>query len=195
MTSSWVQKWGCSNGPRGRHARCLAGMFLRRRAKSRDKMTLWRHQMRPFRRFWPFVRAVFSALLALCETNHRLPVDFPHKDKRRVPLMFSFIYAWTNGWGNTPDASDLRPHRAHYICTYGAALYCTMTRTLWFRHITLTSHEPQCVLNHHKSAVCGKICITTPNGNIFRVIGPLWGKSTGHRGALMFSLMCAWNGS
>ena len=35
----------------------------------------------------------------------------------------------------------------------------------------------------------------SPNGNIFRVTGPLCGEFTGHR-ALMFSLICAWiNGS
>ena len=44
--------------------------------------------------------------------------------------------------------------------------------------------------------------MTSSNGSIFRVTGPFWGKSTGHRwislhkgqwrGALMFSLICAW---
>ena len=47
--------------------------------------------------------------------------------------------------------------------------------------------------------------MTSLNGNIFHVIGPSWGESTGHRcspvdsphkgqwrGALMFSLICAW---
>ena len=43
--------------------------------------------------------------------------------------------------------------------------------------------------------------MTLPNGNIFRVTGPLWGESTGEsssqsqrRRALMFSLICAWTG-
>ena len=38
--------------------------------------------------------------------------------------------------------------------------------------------------------------MTSSNGNIFRVTGPLWGESTGHKGqwhrALMFLLICAW---
>ena len=38
--------------------------------------------------------------------------------------------------------------------------------------------------------------MTSSNGNISRVTGPLWGESTGHkgqwRGALLFSLICAW---
>ena len=36
--------------------------------------------------------------------------------------------------------------------------------------------------------------MTSSNGDIFRVTGPLWGEFTGHRqwrGALMFSLICA----
>ena len=45
--------------------------------------------------------------------------------------------------------------------------------------------------------------MTSSNGNIFRVTGPLWGESTGHtvdsphngqwRGALMFSLIYTWS--
>ena len=30
------------------------------------------------------------------------------------PLMFSLIFAWTNGWVNNGEADDLRCHRAHY---------------------------------------------------------------------------------
>ena len=55
----------------------------------------------------------FSALLALCEGNHRLPVDTPHKGQCPGPLMFSLICAWTNGWANNQEAGDLRGHRAH----------------------------------------------------------------------------------
>ena len=32
-------------------------------------------------------------------------------------LMFSFIYAWTNGWMNNRDAGDLRRHCGHYDVT------------------------------------------------------------------------------
>ena len=43
--------------------------------------------------------------------------------------------------------------------------------------------------------------MTSPNGNIFHITGPLWGESTGHRWVpltkasaqtLIFSLICAW---
>ena len=32
----------------------------------------------------------------------------------RGALMFSLIFAWTNGWANKWDAGDLRRHRTHY---------------------------------------------------------------------------------
>ena len=59
-----------------------------------------------FPRYWTFVRGI-----------HRSPVDSPHKGQWRGTLMFSFIYAWTNGWVNNRDAGDLRHHRAHYDVT------------------------------------------------------------------------------
>ena len=59
----------------------------------------WKH----FPRYWPFVRGI-----------HRSPVDSPHKGHWRGALMFSLIWAWTNGWVNKRDAGDLRRHRAHY---------------------------------------------------------------------------------
>ena len=66
----------------------------------------WKHQIK-----------TFSALLALCEGNHRSPVDSPHKELWRGALMFSLICAWINGWTNNRDAGDLRRHRAHYDVT------------------------------------------------------------------------------
>ena len=60
-------------------------------------------KLRLFPRYWSFVRGI-----------HRLSVDSPHKGQWRRALMFSFIYAWTNGWANNPDAGDLRRHHAHY---------------------------------------------------------------------------------
>ena len=64
---------------------------------SKCNVTWWHHQME-----------TFSALLALCEGNHQWLVDPPHK-----ALMFFFICAWTNGWANNRDTSNLRCHCAH----------------------------------------------------------------------------------
>ena len=66
----------------------------------------WRHQIE-----------TFFALRALWVGNLRSPVDYPHKRQWRVVLMFSLIYAWTNGQANNWDAGDLRHHRAHYAVT------------------------------------------------------------------------------
>ena len=68
--------------------------------------TWWRHQMQ-----------TFSALLALCGGNSPIIGEFPRKGQWRGALIFSLICAWTNGWANHWDASDLRRHRAHYSIT------------------------------------------------------------------------------
>ena len=59
----------------------------------------------------------FSVLLALCGVIHRLPVDYPHKGLWHGALIFSLIYAWTNGWANIWEAGDFRRHRTHYDVT------------------------------------------------------------------------------
>ena len=51
-----------------------------------------------FLRYWPFLRG-----------NHR------------SPLVFSLIWAWTNGWANHRDAGDLRSHRSCYDATVMAS--------------------------------------------------------------------------
>ena len=63
------------------------------------------------------IMETFSALLAICEGNHRAPLDPPHKGQWRRALMFSLICAWANGWANNRDAGDLRRYRAHYDVT------------------------------------------------------------------------------
>ena len=48
---------------------------------------------------------------------HRSVVNFPHKGQWRGALMFSLIYAWTNGWVNHREAGDLRHHLAYFNVT------------------------------------------------------------------------------
>ena len=50
----------------------------------------------------------------------------------RGALMFSLIYAWTNGWVNNQDAGDLRRHRAHYDAT-----------VMWCRIVIQWSGQPR----------------------------------------------------
>ena len=54
--------------------------------QSKINITWWCHQMEKF-----------SSLLALCEGNSPVTVEFPYKCQWRGALMFSLIYAWTNG--------------------------------------------------------------------------------------------------
>ena len=63
---------------------------------------LWKHLSRN----WSFVKRI-----------HRSLVDSPHKGQWRGALIFSLIFAWTNGWANNRDAGDLKRHRTHYDIT------------------------------------------------------------------------------
>ena len=53
------------------------------RVQNHDDVIQWKH----FTCYWPFVRGI-----------HRSPVNSPHKGQWREALMFSLIWAWTNGW-------------------------------------------------------------------------------------------------
>ena len=64
-------------------------------------------------KWWRQQMEIFSALLSLCEWNHRSPVDSPHKGQCRGAFVLSFMCIWTNAWANNRDADDLRPHGAH----------------------------------------------------------------------------------
>ena len=81
----------------------------------------WRHKMKTFSRYWPFVRWF-----------HRSPVGSPHKGQWRGTLVFSLICSWTNGSVNNLDAGDLRRHRAHYDVT---VIWCS-----WYNNILPPKH-------------------------------------------------------
>ena len=73
-----------------------------------DDAIKWKH----FPRYLPFVRGIY-----------RSPVNSPHKGQWRGALMFSFNWAWTNGWVNKRKAGDFRRHRAHYdVCVMSLTL-------------------------------------------------------------------------
>ena len=75
---------------------------LPKRALTFHDVIKWTH----FPRDWPFVPGI-----------HRSPVNSPQKGQWCGTLMFSLIWAWTNGWVNICKAGDLRRHRAHYDAT------------------------------------------------------------------------------
>ena len=66
---------------------------------NKDNVIEWKH----FQRHWSFLKG-----------NHRSMVVSPHKGQLCPDLLFSLIWAWSNGWVNNWDASDLRDHHAHY---------------------------------------------------------------------------------
>ena len=69
-----------------------------------------------FPRCWPFVRGI-----------HWSPVDSPNKGQWRRALMFSLIYAWTNGWANNRGAGDLRP-----IALIMTSLTSSLHLVMWY---------------------------------------------------------------
>ena len=81
----------CYLGSSDKHIDCQA----------HDDVIKWKH----FPHYWPFARGI-----------HRSQVDSPHKGQWRA-LVFSSIFAWTNGWVNNQDAGDSRHHCAHYGVT------------------------------------------------------------------------------
>ena len=50
---------------------------------------------------------------SLCAGNPSVTGEFPSERPMTRSIMFSLMYAWTNGWANSPDAGDLRCHGAH----------------------------------------------------------------------------------
>ena len=74
-----------------------------------DDVIKWKQ----FPRYWPLVRGI-----------PRPPVNSPHKSQWRGALMFSLIYAWTNGWVNNRDAGNLRRHCVHYYIIVMNKTFC-----------------------------------------------------------------------
>ena len=66
----------------------------------------WRHQME-----------TFSMSLAFCAGNSPVTGEFPAQKASNMELWSFSICAWINGWVNSPEAGDLRRHRAHYDVT------------------------------------------------------------------------------
>ena len=67
-----------------------------------DNIIKWKH----FLHYWACVQGI-----------HQSPVNSAHKGQWHGALMFSLICAWTNGWANNHDTSNLRCHHAHYNVT------------------------------------------------------------------------------
>ena len=110
---------------------------------------------------------------------------------------------WINGWVSNREAGDLRLYRANYDVILMKNIFRVITTsfgqwdppyiakyTLWNTFITVLFFQS-----------CQRIMMTSSNGNLFHVTGPLWGESPVTDGfpskravtqSFMFSLMCDW---
>ena len=123
-----------------------------------------------------------SALLTLCEGNHRSPVDSFHKGQWRRALMFllsapeQLSKQSRRRWFMTPSRSLWR-HNSHTPTVQH--LY---TFYLPKRPYSLRSRMLQRKINEHiEDLTVNSTMMTSSNGNIFRVTGHLCGEFTGPR--------------
>ena len=102
-----------------------------------DDVIKWKH----FSRYWPFVQGI-----------HRSQVNSPQKSQWRGALMFSLICVWVNGWGNNPEAGDLRCNCTHHdviVMIMHLSAFCSdlteLIHSLRWRHndhAGVSNHQP-----------------------------------------------------
>ena len=127
------------------------------------------------------------------------PMDSPRKGQWLGALMFFFICARTNDLANNCDAGDLRRHRGHYHVTVMKMhqkiisfheIWFIVAKSSWngrnsgaVHHSYITSLSQldgkQYYVYWHRTRVIAVYMMTSSNGNIFRVTGPLCGEFTG----------------
>ena len=167
------------------HNICFCTIFFSIFAGPIPLFPWWRHH-KHFLRYWPFVRGI-----------HRSPVNSPHEGQWRGALMFSLICARINSWVNNGEAGDLRRHRAHYdvIVMIGHLVRAVTIKTsstllvlCWDNQVVtggFPSQRDRTVESLSKSwrhhDIIPNHMMTSSNGNIFRVTGPLCGEFTGPR--------------
>ena len=89
----------------------------------------------------------------LCVENS--PVNFPHKGQWRGALVFSLIWACTNGWVKTRNAGDLRRHSAHYGVTVVETLFVDARSVHWSRFpLWRTNNVSLAWSDHYLSVGC-----------------------------------------
>ena len=139
-------------------------------------MSWWRHQME-----------TFSPLLALCAGNSLVPGEFPAQRPVMETLMFSLICVWINDWINNREAADLRCYDAHYdvIVMVRSCLFRWISRlavSSMPNVVTFLIFDVDLLLNIARDwSAKSYVMMTSSNGNIFCVTGPLCGEFTGSR--------------
>ena len=148
--------------------------------------------METFPHHWSFVRGI-----------HRSPDNSPHKGQWRGASVFSLISTWINGWINNHEADDLRPHRAHYDVNvmqwskpkiWVKKKHTSTTMNWWSKHNKTEHNKPMCIFSwntwwlHQMETFSALLALCARNS---QVTGESPHKGQ-WRGALMFSLICAW---
>ena len=104
-----------------------------------DDVIKWKHCPR----YWPFVRGI-----------HLSPVNSPHGGQWRRSLMFSLIYAWTNGRVNNREAGDFKRHRAH--CDVTVMSICAHTTDVFMLLFSIDFERLGC---DHDDISAGQSCL------------------------------------
>ena len=158
----------------------------------------WLHQME-----------TFSALLAICAGNSPVPGEFPTQrpvtrsfdvyfDLRPDKRLSKQLWGW---WLETLSHSLWRHHNGHAANDTSKCIFLYETFLFWLKVLwivfagvhqgwtnvypDLRRHMASLVnmmwYNHIRHTVNENDMMTSWNGNIFRVAGPLWGESIGDR--------------
>ena len=149
--------------------------------------------------WWCHQMETFCALLAICVGNSPVTGEFPSQRPVTRSFDFSLICVWINSWVNIREAGDLRRYHAHYDVT---VMFWSSYRVIYATRRSLL--EPLSWFILYQLIILGKgtdIMMTSSNGNI----SALWPFVSGFhrcpvesshkdqwRGALVFSLICAW---
>ena len=119
-------------------------------------------KLKHFPRYWPSVRG-----------SHRRPVDSPHNCQWRGALMFSLIFAWTNGWAiETPVIWDaIGPNMTSLpCCTTFSIEYAHVFLVLYFVIVCVVRSCWICVF--HSPMVS---CIDTTGAIVYSTFIQKWG--------------------
>ena len=108
-----------------------------------------------------------------------------------IYIHYQYLFAQNNK-GNLVSAVSLYQLSDQLIWNRFAKNWTKHTEGKWLTHSRNTAYSR---MNTRQGSTM-VVMMTSSNGDIFRVTGPLRGEFTGHRGkwrgALMFSLVCAW---
>ena len=123
-----------------------------------------------------------SASLAFVRGIHRSPVNSPHK----WPVTRKCFHLMTSSWINPYTTIHRFWYRNRILSAEKYRLGDILLTKVFFRYIMSKflfsiDCKSHCIPTEPGDYVHHFFMMTSSNQNIFRVTGPLWGKSIGHR--------------